>query len=1404
MNRKLAITLVLLIMGSFMPQAWAQVSTQGKHYIDDKGAKIIFRGYNLQGKVPPFQTVMSPADLEPLERVGTNLLRFNFVWEAAEPMQGVYDEGYFDYYDRVINWAADQGMYVIIDFHNNAFSRYAANGCGSGFPQWAISPDNPIHQPKAQGECTFSLAMMEAMLTPENYKNWEDFMANRYGVRDRFFALTARLARKYENHPAVIGFDLNEPMVFQPFLKYDEDLVGYFYNTWHKFIQNLPVEDVPVVPEGNLARSKPVTASSVESGSTPAANAVDGNLGSRWASAFSSTAWLQVDLGEAYPISSVKITWEEAYARDYTIQGSLDGLTWLTFKTITNNTALLNNHTGLNGTARYIRMNATLRAPCCTSYGYSMYEMEVYGDTAANNNIQIVRQGVAPYITFLGDNPFQFITINKPPELHVPETGPVSLDAHFYEVGSHSFGVPLLSTEPNIDAIVATRDGYDIPVLVGEYGVNLKNGEKDVFQYQMDMVLRRFDKELLSSARWAYTPHWTTLKKDHYHDEDFSCFDNLKRIRNSCRPRANVQVLTGDLYFNNIVHRGETSNFNPLLPMLSKYNQYERTKIDLSWEHVPAQGETKIFASREVIFEGNDIDINTHGSDLWCEYDMDEKYILCSSPTPGKKRVTITELGDFGIASLPGLLGLGFVNPLFLILVVVIGLFRNNVIQAGLKKLKPQSRQWKVAMPVFFLTLGGCDAGFNLAEVNGPANVDIVYPTYEIYESPIPEGRRLAYTERRDPCAVYNPLRDPYFGDTHIHTARSLDATIQDTRVSPYEAYEFAKGKRLKIQPWVSDTVSARTLQIGRPLDFAMVSDHASFFGEIEICNDKNIDPMGYYGLTCSAFRANPDANFIPWNLKYFAAFEPSDKPIDRFNFCGPGGEDCLKAAIPVWQEMQNAANAAYDKTGDCSFTAFIGYEHSGSPKAENIHRNILFQNRNVPLQPLAYVDYSKPENLWKGLDKECTSDIGCNVLTIPHNSNVSGGRMFRRDKDNINQQDFDSEYVALRRKYEPLVEVYQHKGESECSRASADEFCQFEKFPYDSLTGDRFEGLLTQEPGKDSFIRWALTEGLNQENITGVNPFKYGMIAATDTHLGTPGATSETNAPGHGGAGGGNATNGLSDSIAFSGGGHAVVWAEENTREYLFDAMQRKETYGTSGPRMLVRMFGGWEFPPAMCDSVVYDANGEALKRGAFVQSGYDYGVPMGSDLQGKPVNATAPYFAIAATRDPGFNTDNPASDLYEAGNKLQRIQVIKGWVDASGNHRERIYDVAGGNNGASVDLNSCSVQGNGNDQLCAVWQDPDFNPALSAFYYARVIENPSCRWSWLQCNAYLEKTPFDSFEDACREEGLVDEGYQRCCLHDNVSDIYPNTFAKEQVGTYPAEVQERAWTSPIWYNAL
>lgn len=723
-----------------------------------------------------------------------------------------------------------------------------------------------------------------------------------------------------------------------------------------------------------------------------------------------------------------------------------------------------------------------------------------------------------------------------------------------------------------------------------------------------------------------------------------------------------------------------------------------------------------------------------------------------------------------------------------------------------------------------------------------------------------PAGRRLRYTEERAACANYNRTRNPHFGDVHVHTSRSLDAGIQDTRTTPDQAYRFAKGERIGIQPWRSlgesgdaglahmipaapasgspprDATPLRTLQLGRPLDFAMVSDHAEFFGEVRICAEPGVyedelsGPLGgtrnrgYASRRCANLRNDPFGQFVGWNFDYLGAPPGAffGDGIPRYsNVCGRNGEHCLAAAESTWQEAQQAADAAYDKTPDCEFTAFIGYEYTSTPLSDNMHRNVLFRNANVPELPVSSMEAKRPELLWAQLDQRCSEPDGCEVITIPHNSNMSGNRMFRRNVAAIYRRDFDAPYAHTRQRYEPLIEIYQHKGDSECRKENADELCGFEKFPFNNLIADRFGGFLTSRPSEENFVRFALKTGLAIQGRVGVNPFKYGIVGSTDTHLGTPGAVNEVNFPGHGGAGASNndlvvsseepldvgeppeqLVQGLTDSIAFSSGGLAVVWSEENSRDYLFDAMQRRETYATSGPRMTVRFFGSWDYPEAMCDAVRYDPTAASLTQGAFVRTGYENGVPMGSDLPESSDEAARPVFAVAALKDPGFDTERPGSDLHERSTPLQQLQIIKGWVDARGKKHEQVVSVAGDpENGSSVDLDTCEPRGPGADALCAVWRDDSFAPEQRAFYYARVVENPTCRWSWLQCNAYARDNDVD-WGDACANQGSLPKGYRSCCLHRSLSGRLATSVTEGLLGTYPEAVQERAWTSPIWYE--
>lgn len=612
-------------------------------------------------------------------------------------------------------------------------------------------------------------------------------------------------------------------------------------------------------------------------------------------------------------------------------------------------------------------------------------------------------------------------------------------------------------------------------------------------------------------------------------------------------------------------------------------------------------------------------------------------------------------------------------------------------------------------------------------------------------------------------CRNFNAQRNPYFGDLHVHTTYSLDANTQGTLLTPHEAYRFAQGEKMGVQPYDANGQPTRFTQLARPLDFTAVTDHSELLGETEICTNPN--NAGYNAPECVFYRASPDSAFTLFNF-----FGPGmaglpgtngGESIPRLPYCGVNGERCLEAAKTPWRDIQRAAEAYNDRSDDCRFTTFVGYEYTAAPQSNNLHRNVIFESEVVPEIPPAYQEYPAPEFLWKALTEQCKGADGCNYLTIPHNSNLSAGLMFQTKDDAGNG--YTAEFARLRQQNEPLAEIYQHKGQSEClntmGAGSRDELCGFEVLPYNNLTGKRFGGLNTGPPKEQDFLREALKEGLLLESTLGVNPFKYGFIGSTDTHLATPGNVIEENFPGHAGAGLNprNSVPGLTDAIEVSAGGLAVLWAEQNTRESLFAAMRRREAYGTSGPRMQVRLFGGWDLPLALCNS------------NNFVQTGYAQGVPMGGDLPAPSAANAAPRFAVSALRDPGVSG--------ERAEPLQRIQIIKGWL-ANGVKMEKVYDVAGNaGNGATVDTDTCEASGSGFASLCTVWQDPDFMPQQSAFYYARVVQNPSCRWSTYQCNA-----------------AQID-----CSVPDNVPDEYQGCCDT----TIPKTVQERAWTSPIWYRA-
>lgn len=610
-------------------------------------------------------------------------------------------------------------------------------------------------------------------------------------------------------------------------------------------------------------------------------------------------------------------------------------------------------------------------------------------------------------------------------------------------------------------------------------------------------------------------------------------------------------------------------------------------------------------------------------------------------------------------------------------------------------------------------------------------------------------------------CDHYNKLKSPFFGDLHVHTARSFDAAAVEVRTSPAQAYDFAKGKTIPLPPYDGEGKATRSLKLSRPLDFAAVTDHAEFFAETALCNDQASG--AWNSPACITYRAeflgdSPLRALL--RLLSFGIYDSMVAPPPSSRLCRWRPSLCGKTRDGVWEEMQQAAEAAYDRSSTCGFTSFIGYEWTGTTGGNNLHRNVIFAGSEVPDKAISYLDVPQPEKLLQALDEACTNKgNGCRVLTIPHNSNLSGGQIFvprLTDEGRPNGEAYSKEDSERRQRLEPLVEIYQAKGASECLNlagnplASQDEFCEFERRalnvcrgePDDAegctpLCSDTAMGLAAMQgfcTEPSAFVRSALRLGLTEEVRNGVNPFRYGFIASTDTHNGTPGATEEDNFKGHHGIADSDTKGriGLMENNAVglvSGentgpGGLAVVWAEENTRESLFAAMQRRETYGTSGTRIVTRFFAG-DYPADACG------------RQDMIALGYDKGVPMGGLVDQKSGIGQAPVFIVSASSDPGSKTP------------LERIQIIRGRINGDGTE-EKVFDVV--------------VAPEGRSALCHVWQDPDYDPQNPAFYYSRVLEVPTARWS----------------DHDCRE-AASDCGHLK----------------------YERRIRERAWTSPIWFSA-
>jgi hypothetical protein len=618
-------------------------------------------------------------------------------------------------------------------------------------------------------------------------------------------------------------------------------------------------------------------------------------------------------------------------------------------------------------------------------------------------------------------------------------------------------------------------------------------------------------------------------------------------------------------------------------------------------------------------------------------------------------------------------------------------------------------------------------------------------------------------TETRADCASYNPLRSPFFGETHIHTGYSGDAAFVRVRTTPRDAYKFALGQQIGLPPYDSMDQPTRFAQLHRPLDFTAVTDHSEFLGEIRTCTTVGLP--GYDDQDCVSTRneiASEPAginNPIPLIVLAFQLTIQDANP-SRLPLCGPGGTNCTTQAANVWQEELDAAEEFYDRTSACGFTTFPAYEWTNNLNGFNLHRNIIFRNDEVPALPTSYYEQPLVEGLYGALENDCLSAGGnCDFVAIPHNSNASGGLMFKTV--NGNGSPMTKADAARRAGHEPLIEIFQHKGSSECQPGTSpnDEFCGFEQLRRSQLFSVTNPNLVLPTT---NFVRGALEQGLKLNNTLGVNPFELGFVGSTDGHQSLPGGVVEQDfgTQGHLGVRDGIPENILSKiapgGVVTNGGGLAVLWAEENSRDSLFAAMRRREAYGTSGTRPIVRFFGG-RIPKDACANP------------AFVEEGYTHGVPMGGEV-GPSLSRRSPRFAVMALKDPGGNG--------EPSTPLQRIQIVKGWVDSDNKPHEKVYDVAGDTHSdADVDVNTCTPTGTGGAaSLCSVWSDPSFRPEERAFYYARVLENPVCRWSTRLCN---------SLGVDCSNPGSVPSIYSECC-----SGIVPKT------------IQERAWTSPIYYQ--
>lgn len=618
-------------------------------------------------------------------------------------------------------------------------------------------------------------------------------------------------------------------------------------------------------------------------------------------------------------------------------------------------------------------------------------------------------------------------------------------------------------------------------------------------------------------------------------------------------------------------------------------------------------------------------------------------------------------------------------------------------------------------------------------------------------QDPIPatEALETAFPAQRNysPYAGRNFPTQVFWGETHLHTGMSLDAGAFGARLTPADAYRFARGEEIT-------SSTGQRVKLGRPLDFLMVADHS--------------DNMGFFPRLNSG---EPSMLADPTGRRWYDMVQA-------------GGQEGVKAAIEIVQALtadkfpealaslpgteayrsawEITVKAAEDYNDPGSFTAIIGYEWTSTAGGTNLHRVVVYRDGGdkasmmEPYTTLSPFGSPDPRDLWKWM-QSYEDKTGGRLLAIAHNGNMSNGAMFPTQKNAFGGS-VNREYAETRARWEPLYEATQIKGDGETHPflSPNDEFADYETWDIGNLD---LSEIKTDEMLQGEYARTALQIGLELEKKLGTNPYKFGLVAATDSHTGLSTAEEENFFGKHSGGEPGpdrvNHPMAKIGDLEYAGwsmvaSGYQGVWASENTRKALFDAMMRKETYGTTGPRMLVRFFGGWDFEEADTQSRL-PAN-----------VGYMKGVPMGGDLTAAP-QGKSPSFLVAAVRDP------------MSGN-LDRIQIVKGWLDDNGNRQEKVYDVAWSGDrtpgadgklppvGNTVDLSTATWTNTiGSPELIAVWQDPDFNPEVSAVYYVRVLEIPTPRWTAYEAVRFGIEMPSP--------------------------DV-------------PMTTQERAYTSPIWYT--